>query len=159
MLIVFLVSVRLNAQTNAAAVVPTAQNFAYPQSLFIDSKNGHIWVADFDHHRIVRFDISTLMSTPKIRSLSQPERYVLHQNYPNPFNPETYIGFTLRSSGFTTLKVFDLLGKEVATLLNESREPGSYTVSFNASHLPSGVYLYTLRSGAFVETRSMILMK
>jgi hypothetical protein len=88
-----------------------------------------------------------------------PELFSLSQNYPNPFNPTTNIRFTIPSSNFTTLKIFDLLGKEVTVLVNEKKDAGEYTVPFNAVRLPSGVYFYQLHSGNFVETKKMMLMK
>ena len=88
-----------------------------------------------------------------------PEGFALFQNYPNPFNPMTTISFVQRGSAVTTLKVYDLLGKEVAVLLNEKKEPGTYSVQFDASKLSSGVYFYRLQSGGFVETKSMLLLK
>ena len=83
----------------------------------------------------------------------------LDQNYPNPFNPTTAISYQLSANSFVTLKVYDLLGREVATLVNSQLPAGSYQTSFDASHLSSGVYLYELRAGDFVQTRKMALMK
>lgn len=88
-----------------------------------------------------------------------PETYSLLQNFPNPFNPTTSITFALPSSQMTTLKVYDVLGKEVAVLVNERKDAGSYTVPFTADRLPSGVYFYQLRSGRYVETKKMLLLK
>ncbi|MGB5288573.1 MAG: T9SS type A sorting domain-containing protein, partial [Ignavibacteriaceae bacterium] len=80
-------------------------------------------------------------------------------NYPNPFNPSTSIHFSIPSSEFVTLKVFDMLGNEVATIINEEKPAGSYQVEFNASQLSSGIYFYTINAGSFIETRKMILLK
>ena len=80
----------------------------------------------------------------------------LEQNYPNPFNPSTKISWQSPVSGWQTLKVYDVLGNEVATLVNEYRDAGSYEIEFNASKLSSGVYYYQLRAGSFVETKKMI---
>ena len=88
-----------------------------------------------------------------------PESYRLFQNYPNPFNPTTTIEFSLLRSGFVTLKVFNVLGEEVATLVNEDKSPGIYRVTFNAHQLPSGTYFYTLRSGGYLESRKMMLVR
>ncbi|MBK9097016.1 MAG: M28 family peptidase [bacterium] len=85
--------------------------------------------------------------------------YSLEQNYPNPFNPTTDIEFQIPEAGQTTLKVFDLLGKEVAVLINEQKTSGKYKVAFDASNLPSGVYFYTLQAGNFVSTKKMVLLK
>jgi len=88
-----------------------------------------------------------------------PEKFNLEQNYPNPFNPTTTISFSIPSSAFTSLKIYDLLGNEVATLVNEEKPIGSYEVNFNASTPSSGVYLYRLTAGSFTEMKKMILLK
>ena len=90
-----------------------------------------------------------------------PDKFSLHQNYPNPFNPSTRINYELRNSNYVSLKVFDLLGKEVAMILNEKQNAGSYAVDFNSSefNLTSGIYFYTLNAGEFTETRKMVLIK
>ena len=80
-------------------------------------------------------------------------------NYPNPFNPTTKINYSTKEKGNVELKIFDLLGSEIATLVNEEKTPGNYEVFFDASNLSSGVYLYTIKAGSFVQTRKMLLMK
>ncbi|MFZ1517136.1 MAG: T9SS type A sorting domain-containing protein [Ignavibacteriaceae bacterium] len=88
-----------------------------------------------------------------------PEVYSLSQNYPNPFNPSTKISWQSPVSGNQTLKVYDVLGNEVATLVNEFKNAGMYEVDFDASTLSSGVYFYQLKAGEFLETRKMVLLK
>jgi photosystem II stability/assembly factor-like uncharacterized protein len=88
-----------------------------------------------------------------------PGRIALEQNYPNPFNPSTNIRFRVQGSGIVSLKVFDMLGREVATLVNEERPADFYTVSFNASGLASGVYLYRLTAGGMSLTRRMVVVR
>ena len=89
-----------------------------------------------------------------------PGSFALQQNFPNPFNPETSISYTLRERGVVSLMVCDMTGKTVASLVeNESQGPGEYTVSFNAAHLTSGVYLYRLQNGSDIMTRKMMLVK
>ncbi len=106
---------------------------------------------------------------------SGPEGFSLEQNYPNPFNPTTKIKYSIPSSTLrqaqsdktVTLKVFDLLGREIATLVNEQKPVGEYEVEFNITNLPSrpgsaltsGIYFYQLQAGNFVETKKMILLK
>ena len=85
--------------------------------------------------------------------------YSLQQNYPNPFNPITNISYTIQRNGLVSLKMFDILGTEVVELVNEAQEAGSYSVTFNASELPSGIYFYTLTSGNFMATKKLILLK
>lgn len=88
-----------------------------------------------------------------------PNEFALEQNYPNPFNPSTKIYYTIGSNQFVQLKIYDLLGKEIATLVNEYRDAGSYNINFDASNLTSGIYLYKLQAGDFVQTKKMLLMK
>jgi len=87
------------------------------------------------------------------------ENYHLSQNYPNPFNPSTKISWQSPVSSHQTLKVYDILGNEVATLVNEYKSAGKYEVEFNGEELPSGVYFYQLRTGSFVETKKMLLLR
>ncbi|MBI4535320.1 MAG: T9SS type A sorting domain-containing protein [Ignavibacteriae bacterium] len=106
-------------------------------------------------------DITTLEVAEESGAL--PEIFSLGQNYPNPFNPSTNIGLRIADFGFVSLKIYDLLGREAATLVNEEMEQGSYEVTWNASGFASGVYLYRLDvrapSGTFTQTRKMMLMK
>jgi len=88
-----------------------------------------------------------------------PMEYSLSQNYPNPFNPSTSIQYAISSMQFVQLKVYDILGNEVATLVNEEKQPGIYEVNFSASDFSSGVYLYRIQAGSFVETKKMILLR
>ncbi|MGE5436774.1 MAG: T9SS type A sorting domain-containing protein, partial [Syntrophothermus sp.] len=85
--------------------------------------------------------------------------FYLGQNYPNPFNPNTNIEFSVLTGGITTIKVYDILGEEKATILNEYKPAGSYMTSFDASNLSSGVYIYTIKSGNFKQSKKMLLMK
>jgi len=96
-----------------------------------------------------------------IRNISSevPAEYSLYQNYPNPFNPATTIKFQISKTGITTLKVFDMTGKEVSNLLNKSLQPGTYEINFNAGGLTSGVYFYRLKSGDFTETKKLSVVK
>ena len=95
--------------------------------------------------------------------INQPIMFSLEQNYPNPFNPSTNIQYAISSRQLVTLKVYDVLGKEIATLVNEEKPAGSYEVEFKSSvgslQLASGIYYYQLRSGDYLETKKMILLK
>lgn len=88
-----------------------------------------------------------------------PKEFDLSQNYPNPFNPETNIRFTIPYKSFVTLKIFDILGKEIATIVEDVKAPGYHEVKFDASSISSGVYFYTLKAGTYIETKKMVLMK
>ena len=87
------------------------------------------------------------------------ESFYLYQNYPNPFNPSTTITYQLPKNGNVTLKIFDILGNEVKTLVNEQKEMGKYTVQFDASSLASGMYIYRLRANDYTSTKKMLLLK
>ena len=88
-----------------------------------------------------------------------PEQFSLSQNYPNPFNPSTTISFSIPTSEYVLLKVFDVLGKEVATLVNDEKSAGKYEIKFDATGLSSGVYFYQLRTGSYDFIRKMLLLK
>ena len=88
-----------------------------------------------------------------------PNRFSLSQNYPNPFNPTTSINFSISKSGLTTLKVYNILGQEVATLVNKDLAVGSYNVDFDARDLSSGMYIYTIKNGDVEISKKMMLMK
>lgn len=88
-----------------------------------------------------------------------PQSYVLKQNYPNPFNPTTNIEFSLLKAGHVSLTVYDVIGREVARLVDESKDAGNFKVTFEAKNLPSGTYFYTLRSGEFAQTKKLLILK
>ncbi|WP_290662751.1 T9SS type A sorting domain-containing protein [Ignavibacterium sp.] len=99
----------------------------------------------------------TVLSVEKNEEI--PTNFVLYQNYPNPFNPGTTISWQAPVSGWQTLKVFDVLGNEIATLVNEYRDAGRYKVEFDASSLASGVYIYKLTAGSFISSKKMMVIK
>jgi hypothetical protein len=109
-------------------------------------------------------DVLLIKIAPDITSIddNQPvsvNDYQLHQNYPNPFNPSTTIEFSLPQSGFVTLKIYNILGEKVATLVSDRLSPGSYSYVWDASELTSGVYLYRLQAADYIETRKMVLTR
>jgi hypothetical protein len=91
--------------------------------------------------------------------INSPDKYSLYQNYPNPFNPTTNIKYQIINKKLVTLKIYDILGKEVASLVNEKQLPGVYEVNWDASQFPSGVYFYKLTAGDFSEVKRMVLIK
>ena len=109
------------------------------------------------------FGIVHITDITKVEKLDNtiPTTFKLEQNFPNPFNPETVISWQLAAGGFVTLKIYDVLGNEVATLVNEEQQAGSYQVEFSSKNneLSSGVYFYQLRAGDFVQTKKMILLR
>ncbi|MBX7046213.1 MAG: T9SS type A sorting domain-containing protein [Ignavibacteria bacterium] len=124
--------------------------------------NGYVFAGTFGGS-VWRRSYSELLSPIGVQqtSSSTPDKFSLSQNYPNPFNPSTRINYELKITNYVTLKVFDLLGKEVAQLVNEKQNAGSYVMDFNSAeyNLPSGVYFYTLSAGGFKETKKMVLIK
>ena len=102
---------------------------------------------------------SNTISTDVEDTEQSPSEFSLSQNFPNPFNPATTINYQIPELSFVTLKVYDVLGNEIITLVNEEKTAGSYDLEFNAASLSSGVYFYRLQAGSFVETKKMVLMK
>ncbi|MCS6990095.1 MAG: T9SS type A sorting domain-containing protein [Chloroherpetonaceae bacterium] len=110
-----------------------------------------------DHYPVwTRFDFRRLSAPAR---LNAPNQFALHQNYPNPFNPTTTIAYQLASPSDVRLEVFDVLGRTVATLVNERKAAGAHFVTFDARNLASGAYFYRLRAGGFSETKKMMLAK
>jgi len=89
----------------------------------------------------------------------RPEKFELLQNFPNPFNPTTLIKYAIAATSEVVIKVYDILGKEIATLVNEVKSPGVYQTQFNGNNLPSGIYIYTISAGKFSEAKKMVLIK
>jgi len=124
-----------------------------------DSQNKwSIWSELFDT-KMINSIITSTGSLTQNNQNKNPSEFVLSQNYPNPFNPTTTINYKIPAHDLVKLKVFDVLGNQVATLVNEEKSAGSYKVEFDASILSSGIYFYNIQAGDFVETKKMVLMK
>ena len=136
---------------NLKKIVPAGDNFGF---LFGD--NGQSFFIAPDSTYLDSISNPTSVSKD-IKGSSN--NYILSQNYPNPFNPKTKINYSVPEFGLITIKVYDLLGKEVATLINEERNAGNYQIDFDGTGLPSGVYFYKLTAGNFSETKKLVLMK
>jgi len=132
-----------------------ASGTSYNAVVLIDSRFG---TGTTHFEKTVAFTITGTLSVPAQPS-DLPAVFALDQNYPNPFNPMTKIQFTIVNRQWTIVKVYDVLGSEVATLVNEVKEPGTYTVQFDGSNLASGVYLYRMTAGSFVQTRKLHLIR
>ncbi len=100
---------------------------------------------------------SSITGTKELNSITHS--YSLSQNYPNPFNPSTVINYSIPKSGLVTIKIYDVLGREVTTLVNEQKSAGNYFVQFSGSHLSSGIYFYRLTAGSFTQTKKLVLLK
>ncbi|MBL1212580.1 MAG: PQQ-binding-like beta-propeller repeat protein [Ignavibacteriae bacterium] len=117
--------------------------------------NGSTLLSDHKQNLIAIKDDPTLI----VSDDPLPAEYNLHQNYPNPFNPQTVIKYQIPNEGTVSLKVYDVLGKELKTLVNEFQSQGTYNVKFDASNLPSGIYIYRLTAGKYSESKKMMLIK
>lgn len=122
--------------------------------VFTDSLTGY---AVGDSGLVLKFKLPTV--NVEGQALLPPDRFVLHQNYPNPFNPSTTISFDVPEESLVTIAVFDVLGREVRTLLHQRKEPGRHYVNFDGTGLASGVYVYSLKAGRFTAVRKMVLME
>lgn len=100
-----------------------------------------------------------MMTKQFIFSYTGPKEFKLEQNYPNPFNPVTNIKYDLKENSFVELKIFDVLGNELATLVNQYMPAGSHTINFNASGLPSGIYIYKIIASDFTDVKKFLIMK
>jgi photosystem II stability/assembly factor-like uncharacterized protein len=135
-------------------LLPTPGSTILSDMTFTDYRNG--WAVG-KNGVILKYN-SSLINILNTGNFT-PGNFTLYQNYPNPFNPVTNLGFGISKSGFVTLKVYDVLGNEVAVLVNENKAPGYYNIQFDGSNLSSGVYYYRLESKGFVQTKRMMLLK
>ena len=130
-----------------------------PSNVYALAISGPYLLAGMGNNGVWRRPLSELIVDVREPETNLPNQYSLEQNYPNPFNPATAIQFSLPRSSFVTLKVFNLVGEEVATLISENLRAGKYSTEWNAGHVASGVYFYRLVAGSFVETKKLLLLK
>jgi len=152
----FTMPIQIKVNFTSGDTLITVFNNAQIQNLNI-TVNGEPTSISFDPGNWILKTVNSIVTD--VEDELHPEKFSLEQNYPNPFNPSTMIKFSLGKTGFTTLKLYDVLGKEVAALVNGEIEAGPHEVTFDASSLPSGTYFYTLTSGSFTETRKMMFLK
>ena len=148
------------------SVILSSASYPLRISWFSPAADIHVSVVYGDHAELLtgantlRIDSSLSGFVVKVRRpASQPHEYTLAQNYPNPFNPATRIQFTLPATEFITLKIYDVLGREVAQLVNGKKQAGAYTAEWNGEGTPSGVYFYQLHAGSYFAVKKMLLMK
>jgi len=146
-----------NAGLNWTQQTPIVNNRIYRSIYFTDSLTG--WCVG-DSGRILKTTTGGILTNFTNTNSEIPTEYKLYQNYPNPFNPKTIINYELGITNFVSLKVYDALGSEVTTLVNEKKTAGSYEVEFDGSNLPSGIYFYRLEAGGdIIDTKRMVLLK
>jgi hypothetical protein len=126
-------------------------------SLLIDA-NGNLLVGTEGGGLVIYKEGGIVINVEK-DDFTITDNYFLFQNYPNPFNPITKIKYSLNVSTFIRLNIYDILGREVATLVNEKQKPGNYEITWNAIAYPSGVYFCELRAGSFLSVKKMMLVK
>ena len=122
-------------------------------------RNHNLWIGTPNGVAVYNETGTILDAVHSLRPYSPPMRYALLQNYPNPFNPSTRISYQLPKQSFATLKVFDVLGREIATLVNGEQTAGYKSVSWDAANVPSGMYFYRLQTKEFMQTRKLLLLK
>jgi hypothetical protein len=123
-----------------------------------------VWRIDYKYSYsmqtiVINANDGTVVSVDDNTNQVIPERFELNQNYPNPFNPITNFGFRIVHFGFVSLKLYDMLGREMATIVSEEMDAGSYSRQWNAANMPSGVYFYRLQAGAYTETKKLVLLR
>jgi len=129
----------------------------YPNGLAWDGQ--YLWVSNNDADSIYQLDVGLTGIEEGELGDALPYDFALFQNYPNPFNPSTKIRYEIPELSFITLKVYDVLGSEIAVLVNEEKPIGTHTIDFDATNLPSGIYFYQLQTPNFTQTKKMILLK
>ena len=141
--------------TNSA----TGSTYNYVDHNLVNGVTYYYKLVDVDINGLANVNTVTVNVTPLGSANIAPEAYALHQNYPNPFNPNTSISYDIRETGHVSLTVFDVLGREVVSLVNGNQTAGSYSVAFNASTLSSGIYFYQLKVNDFTDMKKMVVMK
>ena len=134
---------------------PKVRDNMYGSVVEPDPGNLHWMNADYFGTAELTEDLGTCINSTE----TIPVKYKLNQNYPNPFNPSTVISYQIPMSSHVTLKIFDVLGREITTLVSEEKNPGIYKVKFGGSNITSGIYFYKLNAGNFSETKKMMLIK
>jgi len=156
----YAIDVTTNALVDSFSLAPTeGASDEFPRALDFSPDGSAAYVSMFGtaFSRIYKFTDITV--DVELATDAVPAEFTLSQNYPNPFNPATTISFSMPKSEVVTLKIYDMLGREISTLINEEKPAGVYNATFDASQLASGTYIYTLRVGDFQQSRKMTLLK
>ena len=149
---------RYRAPDSSNGLVDTIFSVANVVNLDTNATDADTW--NFGDNFLVQVVGTTDVNDPaRTGNETTPVKFQLFQNYPNPFNPVTTFEFVIRQSSFVDLSVYDLLGREVATLVDEKKSPGTYEVTWDASGQPSGIYFYRLSTPDYVQTRKLVLLR
>lgn len=155
------ISVPDTIKANDSLVVPVTFIPAQDSNFSVSFNVRYFGTANGSQEMIARQVILSVTtgSVSSVKNNALPGQYELYQNFPNPFNPGTIINYQIPNSGIVTLKVYDILGREIKTLVNEFKSRGNYSVNFDAGSLSSGVYFYQLKSGGYSSIKKMVLLK
>jgi hypothetical protein len=137
--------------TNAGLTISADQSLSYQNRILVatsGTSNGGVWI-------YVDSTISGITNS----NTASPDKFLLFQNYPNPFNPGTNIRYQIINNSYITLKIFDILGKEIAALVNEKQNAGIYNIEWDAENYSSGIYFYKLTADGFTDIKKMVLLK
>jgi hypothetical protein len=160
------VNYQLDGQINAPGIIPQTNNIVYMGLEDISSSesnhlNGYISQARICNDALHSFEFLTMLLTRVDHTADHllPHDYRLGQNYPNPFNHSTFISYSIPRQDYVTLKIFDVLGKEMATLVDDYKDQGYHTLKYDAANLATGLYFYVIQAGSFKQTKKMLLVK
>jgi|GEM_PF-3523176 len=150
---------KVNANNKTGAIAKILQ-FEFKVSCYMNENN----ISYYDGNKMLDNSNGTIQILGGDNAISNEnnvnvDKFALNQNYPNPFNPATVISYKIPDNGYVTLKIYNLLGEEIVTLINKYQEEGSYTAIWDASNLSSGIYIYRLESGSYIESKKMVLKK
>ena len=137
--------------------VVVASSLSNPADIYVNRMTDTLAVPNAGNSTVGLFLLDIPTGISQVSGIANS--FELHQNYPNPFNPSTNLEFGISDLGFVSLKIYDLLGKEVTTLVNEVLSPGTYKYTFDASDLSSGIYYYKMEAEGFSETKRMTVLK
>ncbi len=148
---------RYEGKTFSSPPTPVSSGHQGPADIYFNPKANVIAVPNFNGNYISFIELQP--TAVKNQPIQTPGEFHLEQNYPNPFNPSTTISFNIPSRSFVLLKIFDLIGRDVATIVSEELSAGNHTKRWDATGMPSGVYFYRLEAGKFTETKKLVLLR
>jgi hypothetical protein len=145
-------------QVNGSGTITTPTDYTYTDNAVVSGVTYEYQLADVDINGLENVHETIVNATP-FGTSEVPTDYALHQNWPNPFNSTTMFRFDIKEAGQVTLRIFDLMGREVATLVNDERSAGFHTISWDASDIATGIYFYRLEANGFTDVKKMLFLK